>query len=119
MRRVIAVAFLLGLAACASAVPPQFVVFFPKGDASLTPDAHAMAAKIASAARSNAGTVVVEGRADGGNPEDAVLADERATAVVRELTAAGVADGRIEKRPAAPAAGVTGVAAHEVAVTIR
>jgi hypothetical protein len=48
-----------------------------------------------------------------------VLADERATAVVRELTAAGVADGRIEKRPAAPAAGVTGVAAHEVAVTIR
>jgi hypothetical protein len=119
MRRFIAAGFLLCLAACAIGAPPQHVVFFPKGDASLTPDAQAVVGKIAVAARSNPGKVIVEGYADGGKPQDAALADERATVVVHELVAAGVETGRIEKRPAAPAAGVTGVAAHQVTVVIQ
>ncbi|MDB5405964.1 MAG: hypothetical protein JWL84_876 [Rhodospirillales bacterium] len=119
MRRVIAVSLLLGLAACATATPPQYVVFFPKGDAALTPDAQAIVAQIADAARGNSSKLIVEGKADGGKPQDAALADERATVVVRELAAAGVENARMEKRPAAPAAGVTGVAAHEVTVVIQ
>jgi outer membrane protein OmpA-like peptidoglycan-associated protein len=119
MRRVIAVSLLLGLAACATVAPPQYAVFFPKGDAALTPDAQSVVVQIAEAARSNSGKLIIEGKADGGTPQDAALADERATAVIRERAGAGVQNARMEKRPAAPAAGVTGVAAHEVTVVIQ
>jgi flagellar motor protein MotB len=119
MRRFIAAGFLLCLAACATGAPPQYVVFFPKGDASLTPDAQAIVGQVATAARSKPGKLIVEGYADGGKPQDATLADERATVVVHELAAAGIEAGRIEKRPAAPQAGVTGVAAHQVTIVLE
>jgi flagellar motor protein MotB len=119
MRRFIAAALLLCLASCAIGAPSPYLVFFPQADASLTPDAQAVVGQIATAARSNPGKVIVEGYADGGKPQDAALADERATVVVRARAAAGIESGRIEKRPAAPAAGVTGVAAHQVTVVIQ
>jgi outer membrane protein OmpA-like peptidoglycan-associated protein len=119
MHRFIAAAVLLCLAACSTGTAPQHVVFFPKGDAALTSDAQAVVMEIATAARGNSGKVIVEGKADGGTPQDAALADERANAVIRGLTALGVESGRVEKRQAAPPAGVTGVAAHQVSVILQ
>jgi hypothetical protein len=119
MRRFIAAGFLIGLAACATDAPPQYAVFFPKGDANLTPKAQVVIGQIAAAARGNPRKLIVEGRADGSTPQDAELADQRAAVVIRELATAGVESGRIEKRPGAPPAGVTGVAAHEVTVVFE
>jgi hypothetical protein len=119
MRRLITAALLLCLAACATGTPPQYVVYFPKGDATLTPDAQAVVTEIAGAAKSNSGKLVVAGQADGGKPADATLADERATVVIKALTAAGIDGARLDKGAAAPPAGVTGVAAHQVTVVFQ
>ena len=91
MRRLIAAALLLCLAACATGTPPQYVVYFPKGDATLTPDAQAVVTEIAGAAKSNPGKLVVACQADGGKAADATLADDRATVVIKALATAGIA----------------------------
>jgi outer membrane protein OmpA-like peptidoglycan-associated protein len=119
MSRALVLALLLALGACAGrlAEPQIFVVYFPTNDAVLTPQAHALATEIAAARRDmNPSRVVVEGRADGGTPHDAELADARARAVARALVDAGVDAALIEQHPGAPPAGETGVAAHQVVV---
>ncbi|HXQ51219.1 MAG TPA: OmpA family protein [Stellaceae bacterium] len=119
MSRAFAFALLLALGACAGRLsqPQNFVVFFPTNDATLTPQAHTLVTQIASARHDmNPSRVVVEGRADGGTPHDAELADQRARAVIQALVEAGVDPAAIAKEQGAPPVGDTGVAAHQVVV---
>jgi hypothetical protein len=112
--------FLLGaLAACTAHMsePQNFVVYFHTGEAQLTPEGQQVVTAIATAqAAAKPRRIQVEGRADGGTPHDAALADDRAIVVIGALVRSGIDATAIDKRPSAPPEGVTGVAAHEVVV---
>jgi outer membrane protein OmpA-like peptidoglycan-associated protein len=126
VRRPYLVLALLALAGCATKEPaepaagPQlFVVYFQTGAATLTPDATQIVATAAAAARERTPSkLIVEGHADGGTTNDAALADQRALAVMAALTGDGVDATAIEKNQGAPAAGVTGVDAHQVTIRL-
>jgi outer membrane protein OmpA-like peptidoglycan-associated protein len=110
---------LVALAGCAAHLrePRNYVVFFVSDSADLTNEAQQVVATIA-AARTQLGPsrITVEGKADGGTPHDATLADERARVVSRALVAAGIDPAMISLQPSAPLPGITGVAAHQVTV---
>ncbi|HXP32007.1 MAG TPA: OmpA family protein [Stellaceae bacterium] len=121
MRRVAILLALLLAAQCASepAGPHRSTVFFETDDAAITPEGQQVVAQIAAEAlRLNPSKIIVEGRADGGTPHDATLADQRAAAVMRALTAAGIDATRIEKRPSVPPPGWGGIAAHQAVITL-
>ena len=113
---------LLALAGCMAHLdqPRNYVVYFVTNDAVLTAEARQVVATIASARRDlNPSRISVEGRADGGTPHDATLADERARAVTQALVGAGIDPAMIAIAPSAPPTGITGVDAHQVLVRFQ
>jgi outer membrane protein OmpA-like peptidoglycan-associated protein len=117
--RLVCAALLAALAGCAAHLQEErnYVVYFKTDSADLTPEAQQVVATIAEA-RTQLGPshITVEGRADGGKPHDATLAEERARVVSRALIAAGIDPAMIALQPSAPLPGITGVAAHQVMV---
>jgi outer membrane protein OmpA-like peptidoglycan-associated protein len=119
LTRLVCAALLATLAGCAAQLqgPRNYLVYFVLDSADLTPEAKQVVATIVEA-RTEFGPshITVEGRADGGTPHDATLADERARAVSQALVAAGIDPAMIALQPSAPPPGITGVAAHQVTV---
>ncbi len=118
--RLAILAVLAMLTACAHLDQPRdFMVYFDTDSAALTPDGHRIVATIAAKAHEvSPSKILVAGRADGSTAHDATLADQRATVVMQALAQQGVPAGRLEKQPDAPPTGRTGVAAHQVVVTL-
>lgn len=113
-------AILLALAACAHLDQPRdYLVYFDNDSATLTPDGQRIVATIAAAAHDDSPSkILVAGRADGATAHDATLADQRATVVMQALAQQGIPANEVEKQPDAPPSGLTGVAAHQVVVTL-
>ncbi len=119
--RILGAAALVALAACTTPLPAprNFTVFFLTDTAELGPTAQQVVTQIAEAAKSsNPSRIVVSGRADGNTAHDASLADQRGAVVMRALVDQGVAATRIAQQPDAPDPTRTGVAAHQVIVTL-
>jgi outer membrane protein OmpA-like peptidoglycan-associated protein len=108
------------LIASAAAQSRMFVVFFGTDEDRLTVEAEKVVSEIAASAKETRGaSVVVAGYGDDDHGRDKELAERRASAVVRALEAAGVAQNRIETRPGAPPAEATGIPVHKVTVTLE
>lgn len=118
--RLAALALAAFLAACAHLDQPRdFLVFFDTDSATITPTAQQVIATAATRAHdTSASKILVAGRADGATAHDATLADQRATAVMQALTQQGVPATQIEKQSDAPPPNQTGVAAHQVVITL-
>lgn len=119
--RIAAFAIMIALSACAQhlAQPRDYIVYFDTDSATLTTDGQRIVATAASAAHdASASKILVAGRADGSTAHDATLADQRATAVMQALTQQGVPAAKVEKQPDAPPSSRTGVAAHQVVITL-
>ena len=119
--RVPPIVVLAVLAACATKLdqPRSYLVYFDTDSAALTQDGHRIVGAIVDAVKAvSPSKIAVAGRADGGTAHDAALADERAAAVMQELTQKGVPAGKLEKMADAAPSGRTGVAAHQVVVTL-
>lgn len=119
--RLAAFALLVALGACAQHLtqPRDYIVYFDTDSATLTPDGQRIVATAASTAHDTSPSkILVAGRADGSTAHDATLADQRATAVMQALTQQGVAAAKLEKQPDAPPSSRTGVAAHQVVITL-
>jgi len=119
--RFLAITLLAALTACAGKLeqPRSFLVYFDTDSAALTPDGTRVVGEITAAVNDvSPSKVVVAGRADGSTAHDATLADQRATAVMQALTQKGVPASKLEKEADAPPSGRTGVAAHQVVVTL-
>lgn len=118
--RLVALALAATLAACAHLDQPRnYLVYFDTDSATLTPDGQRIVTTIVSTAHDvSPSKILVSGRADGATAHDATLADERATTVMQALTQQGIPAAEIEKQPDAPPHGATGVAAHEVVITL-
>ncbi|MFT8804882.1 MAG: OmpA family protein [Acetobacter aceti] len=116
MRRLVSVATLCLLSACASngAGPGrQYVVFFSEGSSVLDEASLSVVTEVAEKARHYSGrTVVVEGyaRQDGDLSTESLLAIRRAKAVSQQLVADGVSPKRIREttRPPSNAQGIVG-----------
>lgn len=109
------------LAACATKLeqPRSYLVYFDTDSAGLTQDGQRIVDTIADAVKeASPSKIGVAGRADGSTAHDAALADERAAAVMQALTQKGVPVGKLEKMADAAPSGRTGVAAHQVVVTL-
>ena len=118
--RLFALLGLAALAACGTHLdqPRSYVVYFDTDSAALTPDGQRIVGTIATSIHDlSPSKVIVAGRADGSTPHDAALADQRATAVIQALAQKGVSD-KIAKEADAPPNGRSGVAAHQVVVTL-
>jgi len=118
--RLFAFAIAATLAACAHLDQPRsYLVYFDTDSAALTTDGQRVVTTIASTAgHVSPSKILVSGRADGATAHDAALADQRATVVMQALAQHGIAAAKLEKQPDAPPSGLTGVAAHEVVVTL-
>jgi hypothetical protein len=118
--RVVVFALLALLTACAHLEQPRdFIVYFETDSADLTPTAQQVVATAASRAHDrSASKILVAGRADGSTAHDATLADQRATVVMQALSSQGIPAAQIEKQSDAPPADRTGVAAHQVIITL-
>lgn len=109
------------LAACGTKLeqPKSYLVYFDTDSAALTQDGQRIVGTIADAFKdASPSKVAVAGRADGNTAHDATLADQRAVAVMQALTQKGVPASKLEKEADAPPSGRTGVAAHQVVVTL-
>jgi outer membrane protein OmpA-like peptidoglycan-associated protein len=109
------------LAACGTKLeqPRSYLVYFDTDSADLTQDGQRIVGTIVDAVNDvSPSKVAVAGRADGSTAHDAALADERAAAVMQALTQKGVPASKLEKEADAPPSGRTGVAAHQVVVTL-
>jgi len=101
MRRIVSLVLLVLLAACATnppapAPPKRFDIFFQAGSSRLTPEGQQVVDTIVAAIRdTKPSSIVVEGEADGTQPKDAQLADQRAITVASALKAAGVDQSKI------------------------
>jgi outer membrane protein OmpA-like peptidoglycan-associated protein len=119
--RFLAIILLAALAACGTKLdqPRSYLVYFDTDSAALTPDGTRIVGTIVDGIKDvSPSKVVVSGRADGNTAHDATLADQRAAAVVQALTQKGVPASKLEKEADAPPSGRTGVAAHQVVVTL-
>jgi flagellar motor protein MotB len=118
--RLAVLALLALLTACTHPDQPRdFVVYFQTDSADLTPTAQQVVVTAASRARDVSATkILVAGRADGNTAHDATLADQRATAVMQALSKQGIPAAQVEKQADAPPADRTGVAAHQVIITL-
>jgi outer membrane protein OmpA-like peptidoglycan-associated protein len=108
------------LAACTHLDQPRnYLVYFDTDSATLTPEGRRIVGTIASTAHDvSPSKILVAGRADGATAHDATLADQRATVVMQALAQQGVPADKLEKQPDAPPSGLSGVAAHEVVITL-
>lgn len=122
LSRLFSIALLTALAACSGTKldqPRSYLVYFDNDSATITADGQRVIGTIVTGIKDNSPSkVVIAGRADGSTAHDATLADQRAVAVMQALTQQGVAASKLEKEAGAPPSGVTGVAAHQVAVTL-
>jgi hypothetical protein len=122
LSRLFSIALLTVLAACSGTKldqPRSYLVYFDTDSAALTQDGTRIVGTIVTAVNDvSPSKVVVGGRADGNTAHDATLADQRATAVMQALTQQGVPASKLEKEADAPPGGRTGVAAHQVVVTL-
>jgi outer membrane protein OmpA-like peptidoglycan-associated protein len=121
LARLLGALSLLALAACAGHLqtPHDYAVYFQTDSAELDAAAQKVVEQIADDARAaNPSRIVVFGRADGGTAHDATLADQRGAVVMRALVDHGVPAARVEQQPDAPDPTRTGVAAHQVIVTL-
>ncbi len=121
MRRVAILLLLTVPGACAwlAPAPREFVVFFQADSATLTPEAAPIVTQIAAAAKtSHAGSITIEGDADGATERDATLAIERSKAVANALLAAGVDATKVDVKDTAALTGTPGVASHKVRVEV-
>jgi hypothetical protein len=120
--RFLAIVLLAALAGCSGTKldqPRSYLVYFDTDSAALTPDGTRIVGTIVDGVKDvSPSKVVVAGRADGNTAHDATLADQRAVAVMQALTQRGVAASKLEKEADAPPANRTGVAAHQVVVTL-
>ena len=119
--RYLTIVLLTALAACGTKLdqPRSFLVYFDTDSAALTADGTRIVGTIVDAVKENAPSkVIVAGRADGTTAHDATLADQRAATVMQALTQKGVAASKLEKEADAPPSGRSGVAAHQVVVTL-
>ena len=119
--RLFALIGLVALAACGTHLdqPRSYLVYFDTDSAALTPAGQRIVGTIATSVHDlGPSKVIVAGRADGSTPHDAALADERATAVMQALAQQGVTAAKIAKEADAPPSGRSGVAAHQVVVTL-
>ena len=118
MRRLVPLGLMLLLAACAAtpASPPppkRFDIFFQVGSARLTPEGRQVVDAVAASIRdTKPSSIVVEGEADGTQPKDAQLADQRATAVTSALKAAGVDPSKIAQHASLALPAQTDLATH-------
>jgi OmpA family protein len=98
----------------------MFVVFFGTGQDRVTAEAEKVVTEIAAAAKATTGArLEVAGYGDDDQARDKDLAERRAQAVVRALTAAGVPQNRIATKPGVPPAEATGIPVHKVTVTLE
>jgi outer membrane protein OmpA-like peptidoglycan-associated protein len=106
MRRLVVLLAVLGIAGCAmtpaTATPPgrKYVVFFQEWSAGLdAPALQTIAAAAAAAAKDTGASVTVTGYADplGSVQANIFLTETRAQVVIDQLTADGVAPGRIRR----------------------
>jgi outer membrane protein OmpA-like peptidoglycan-associated protein len=131
MRRIASLVILVLLGACtaspptppASLPPKQFDIFFQVGSSKLTPEGQQVVdAVVASIRDTKPSSIVVEGEADGTQPKDAQLADQRATAVTSALKVAGVDAAKIAQHAAlalpAQADLATHISTHKVMVQL-
>ena len=110
----------MALAACTIPESRQFGVFFGTDDARLSLNAQQVTSEIAAAAREqHPSKIAVAGYGDGTTAHDAVLAEQRAAAVIQALTGAGIEARLIEKRPGVPADQATGIPVHKATVTFN
>jgi outer membrane protein OmpA-like peptidoglycan-associated protein len=116
-----ALALLTALAACGTKLeqPRSYLIYFDTDSPSLTQDGQRIVGTIVETVKdASPSKVAVAGRADGNTAHDATLADQRAATVMQALTQKGVPASKIEKEADAPPSGRTGVAAHQVVVTL-
>jgi outer membrane protein OmpA-like peptidoglycan-associated protein len=109
------------LAACGTKLeqPRSYLVYFDTDSAALTQDGQRIVDTIAAAVSDlSPSKIAVAGRADGNTAHDAALAGERAAAVIQALVQKGASASRLEKEADAPPSGRTGIAAHQVVVTL-
>lgn len=114
-------ALLVVLGACAPKLeqPRSYLVYFDNDSAALTQDGQRIVGSIVDAVKNfSPSRLAIAGRADGNTAHDAALADERAAAVMQALTQKGVPAGKLEKIADALPSGRTGVAAHQVVITL-
>ncbi len=98
----------------------MFVVFFGTGEDRVTAEAEKVVAEAAAIAKEKTDArLEVAGYGDDDQARDKDLAERRARAVVRALTAAGVPQNRIATKPGAPPAEATGIPVHKVTVTLE
>ena len=119
--RLLPIVLLAVLTACATKLeqPRSYLVYFDTDSAGLTQDGQRIVGTIVDAVKEvSPSKIAVSGRADGGTARDAALADERAAAVMQALTQKGVPATKLEKMAEAAPSGRTGVAAHQVVVTL-
>ena len=111
----------VSLAACGTKLdqPRSYLVYFDTDSAALTQDGQRIVGSIADAVKEvSPSKIAVAGRADGNTAHDAALADQRATSVMQALSQKGVPAAKLLKEPDAPPSGRTGIAAHQVVVTL-
>ena len=116
-----ALALLTALAACGTKLehPRSYLIYFDTDSASLTQDGQRILGTIVETVKGTSPSkVAVAGRADGNTAHDAALADQRAATVMQALTQKGVPASKIEKEADAAPSGRTGVAAHQVVITL-
>lgn len=109
------------LAACGTKLeqPRSYLVYFDTDSAALTQDGQRIVDTIAAAVSDlSPSKIAVAGRADGNTAHDAALAGERAAAVIQALVQKGAPASKLEKEADAPPSGRTGIAAHQVVVTL-
>jgi outer membrane protein OmpA-like peptidoglycan-associated protein len=109
------------LAACGTKLeqPRSYLVYFDTDSAALTQDGQRIVDTIAAAVSDlSPSKIAVAGRADGNTTHDAALAGERAAAVIQALVQKGAPASKLEKEADAPPSGRTGIAAHQVVVTL-
>ena len=120
LARLASLAVMTTVAACTHLDQPRsYMVYFDTDSATLTPDGQRIVTTVVASAHDlSPSKILVAGRADGSTAHDATLADQRATVVVQALTQQGVPAKEIEKQADAPPSGRTGVAAHQVVITL-
>jgi hypothetical protein len=96
----------------------DFVILFGTGASDITPEAQKIVALIAErAAAQHPAAIDVAGYGDADAGGDTPLAERRARAVIRALTAAGVAPSLLRQIPPAPPGKAAGIPVHKVTVT--